>query len=149
MPGLQSPPTMTLEPKKIKSVTVSVVSPSICHKVMGPDAMILVFWMLSFKPAFSLSSFMENAFQGLLWFFPGGMVWSEVEGTMATLPGLASRGDAHHSSSVGPPQPVCLVSNCCLPTPVSPLTTYGVTGNLFFLFFSCAYLIFPTRRQGS
>ena len=30
---------------------------SICHEVMGPDAMILVFWMLSFKPAFSLSSF--------------------------------------------------------------------------------------------
>ena len=31
--------------------------PSICHEVMGPDAMILVFWMLSFKPSFSLSSF--------------------------------------------------------------------------------------------
>ena len=31
------------EPKKIKSVTVSIVSPSICHEVMGPDAMILVF----------------------------------------------------------------------------------------------------------
>ena len=31
--------------------------PSICHKVMGPDAMILVFWMLSFKSSFSLSSF--------------------------------------------------------------------------------------------
>ena len=34
-----------------------MVSPSICHEVMGPDAMILVFWMLSFKPTFSLSSF--------------------------------------------------------------------------------------------
>ena len=33
------------------------VSPSICHEVMGPDAMILVFWMLSFKLTFSLSSF--------------------------------------------------------------------------------------------
>ena len=33
------------------------VSPSICHEVMGPDAMIFVFWMLSFKPSFSLSSF--------------------------------------------------------------------------------------------
>ena len=42
---------------KIKSVTVSTDSPSICHEVMGPDAMILVFWMLSFKPTFSLSSF--------------------------------------------------------------------------------------------
>ena len=43
--------------EKIKSVTVSIVSPSICHEVMGPDPMIFVFWMLSFKPIFSLSSF--------------------------------------------------------------------------------------------
>ena len=35
---------------------VSIVSQSICHEVMGPDAMILVFWMLSFKSTFSLSS---------------------------------------------------------------------------------------------
>ena len=54
---LQSPSAVILEPKKIKFVTVSIVSPSICHEVMGPDAMILVFWMLSFNPAFSLSSF--------------------------------------------------------------------------------------------
>ena len=54
---LQSPSAVVLEPKKIKSVTVSIVSPSICHEMIGPDAMILVFWMLSFKPAFSLSSF--------------------------------------------------------------------------------------------
>ena len=40
---LQSPSAVTLEPPKIKSVTVSIVSPSICHEVMGPDAMILVF----------------------------------------------------------------------------------------------------------
>ena len=40
---LQSPPAVILEPKKIKSVTVSIVSPSICHEVMGPDAIILVF----------------------------------------------------------------------------------------------------------
>ena len=38
---------------KIKSLTVSTVSPSICHEVMGWDAMILVFWLLSFKPNFS------------------------------------------------------------------------------------------------
>ena len=54
---LQSPYPVILEPKKIKFVTVSIVSPSICHEVMGPDAMIFVSWMLSFKPAFSLSSF--------------------------------------------------------------------------------------------
>ena len=54
---LQSPSAVILKPKKKKSVTVSIVSPSICHEVMGSDAMILVFWMLSFKPPFSLSSF--------------------------------------------------------------------------------------------
>ena len=40
---LQSPSAVILEPKKIKSVTVSIVSPSACHEVMGPDAVILVF----------------------------------------------------------------------------------------------------------
>ena len=40
---LQSPSAMILEPKKINSVTVSIVYPSICHQVMGPDAMILIF----------------------------------------------------------------------------------------------------------
>ena len=53
----QAPPPMGFsrqEPPKIKSATVS---PSICHEVMGPEAMIIVFWMLSFKPTFSLSSF--------------------------------------------------------------------------------------------
>ena len=53
----QSPYSMILEPKKINSVTVFIVSPFICHEVMAPDAMILVFWMLSLKPTFSLSSF--------------------------------------------------------------------------------------------
>ena len=51
---LQSPSILILEPKKVKSVTVSIFSPSIFHEVMEPNAMILVFWMLSFKPAFSL-----------------------------------------------------------------------------------------------
>ena len=52
---LQSPSAVS--PKKIRSALVSTVSPSICHEVMVPDAMILVFWMSSFKPTFSLSSF--------------------------------------------------------------------------------------------
>ena len=51
---LQSPPAVILEPPKIKSVTVSFLSPSIYHEVMGPNAMIFIFWTL--KPAFSLSS---------------------------------------------------------------------------------------------
>ena len=49
---LQSPCTVILEPKKIKSVSLSI-----SHELMGPDAMTLVVWMLSFKPAFSLSLF--------------------------------------------------------------------------------------------
>ena len=65
---LQSPPAVILEPKKIKYVTVSIVSPSIYHEVMGQDAMILVFWMLSFKPTFSLSSctFIKRLFSSSL-----------------------------------------------------------------------------------
>ena len=39
---LQSPSAVILEPPKTKSLTVSIFSPSICHEVMGPDAMILV-----------------------------------------------------------------------------------------------------------
>ena len=57
---LQSTSSVILEPKKIKSATVSIFSPSICYEVMEPDAMILVFFfffMLSFKSTFPLSPF--------------------------------------------------------------------------------------------
>ena len=47
---LQSPSSVILEPPKIRSDTISTVSPSISHEVMRPDAMIFVFRMLSFKP---------------------------------------------------------------------------------------------------
>ena len=52
---LQSPSAVILEPPKIVCLEKKcfLCSPSICHEVMGPDAMILVFWMLSFKPTFS------------------------------------------------------------------------------------------------
>ena len=53
----QSLSTVILEPKKMKSDSVSTFSPSIFHEVMEPDIMVLVFWMFNFKPAFSLSSF--------------------------------------------------------------------------------------------
>ena len=67
---LQSPSAVILEPKKINSLTVS---PSICHEVMGPDLIILVFWMLSFKPAFSLLlSLSWRGFLVLLRFLPYG-----------------------------------------------------------------------------
>ena len=74
--GLQSLSTVILEPKKIKSITVFTFSPYICHEVMVPDAMILVFWMLSFKPAFhsplsppSRGSFVSLHFLPLKWYW--------------------------------------------------------------------------------
>ena len=51
---LQSRSAVILEPKKIKSVTVSIFSPSICHEEMGTDAMIFIFRMFSFKPTLTL-----------------------------------------------------------------------------------------------
>ena len=54
---LQLPSAVILEPPKIKSLTISIVSPPIYHDMIEPEAMILVFWMLCFKPTFSLSSF--------------------------------------------------------------------------------------------
>ena len=49
---MQSLSVVILEPPKIKSATVSTISPPICHEVVEPDTMILVFWMLSFEPTF-------------------------------------------------------------------------------------------------
>ena len=83
---LQSPSAVILEPKKIKSV-----SPSISHEVMGPDAMIFVFWMLSFKPTISLSSFtfhfhalekeMATHSSVLAWRIP----WTEKPGRLQSM----------------------------------------------------------------
>ena len=65
---LQPPSAVILKPKKIKSVTVFTVYPSICLEVMVLNAMIFVFWMSSFKPAFSLSSrtFIKRLFSSFL-----------------------------------------------------------------------------------
>ena len=51
---LQLPSAVILEPSQKKSATVSTVSLSICHEVMGPDAMIFIFWMLSPSQFFTL-----------------------------------------------------------------------------------------------
>ena len=68
---LQSPSAVILEAPKIKSVTVSTLSPSICHEVMGPDATVLVFRMLSFKPTFhSPLSLSSRGSLALLHFLP-------------------------------------------------------------------------------
>ena len=63
---LRSPSRVILEPKKIKSVIVSCFSPSICHEVMGPDAMIFVFWMLSFTFHSPLSPSLKGSLVPLL-----------------------------------------------------------------------------------
>ena len=73
---LQSPSAVILEPKKIKSATVSILHlplpirprPIFCYEAVGSDAMIFVFGMLSFKPVFSLSSFtlIKRLFSSLL-----------------------------------------------------------------------------------
>ena len=68
---LQIPSAVFLEPKKIKSVTVSTVSLSICHEVMGPDAMTFIFWMLSFSQFFHPPlSFSSRGSLVLLHFLP-------------------------------------------------------------------------------
>ena len=90
---LQSPSTVILEPKKIKSLTVSTVSPSICHEVMGPDAMMLVFWMLSSKPTFSSFTFIQRFFSSSLSAIR--VVSSAYLGLLIFLPSnLDSRHDA-------------------------------------------------------
>ena len=65
---LQSPSAVILEPKERKSLIISIVSPSICHEVMGPEAIIFIFWMLSFKAVFSHSSltFIKRLFSSSL-----------------------------------------------------------------------------------
>ena len=68
---LQSPSAVILEPRKIKSLTVSIVSPSVCHEVMGSDMMILVFecWVLSqlfhFYFTFTKRHFRSSSFSAI------------------------------------------------------------------------------------
>ena len=64
---LQSPSAVILEPKKINSDTVSTVSSSISHEMMGPDAMIFVFWMLSFKPYIPSKMYVSDFCQSYTW----------------------------------------------------------------------------------
>ena len=98
----QSPSAVILKPKKIKSATVSTVSPSFCGEVMEQDAIILVFWRLSFKPSFSLSSFtfikrfssssslfairvVSSAYLGLFIFLPAILILARASSSPAFL----------------------------------------------------------------
>ena len=74
---LQSPSAVILELKKIKSVIASIFFP-IFHQVMGLEAMIIVFWMLSFKPTFSLSSLSSRGSLVLRCFLPLGCCYLHI-----------------------------------------------------------------------
>ena len=140
---LQSPSAVILEPRKIKSATVSTVSPFICHEVMGPDAMILVFQMLSLKPTFSLASFtfirrlfsssslstikvVASAYVRLLIFLPEILIpacasSSPVFLRMYSAYKLNKQGDNIQRDSFPYLEPVCCSmssSNCCFLTSI-------------------------------
>ena len=83
---------------KIKSVTVSIVSPSICHEVMGPDAMILVLWLLNFKPTFySHLSLSSRGSLVLLCFMPLRVVSSAYLRLLIFLPAILIQACASSS----------------------------------------------------
>ena len=75
---LQSPSVVILEPKKIKSVTVSIVSPSVFHEMMGPDAVILVFWMLNYLALFSIILLISKYFLSLVLYLILGKIMCPV-----------------------------------------------------------------------
>ena len=87
---LQSPPAAILEPKKIKFDTVSIVSPSICHEMMGPDAMILVFWLLT------VVFYTGNGTSALAWRIP----WTEEPGGLQSTGSLRVGHDWETSLSL-------------------------------------------------
>ena len=73
---LQSPSAVIWEPKKIKSITVSIVSPFFCHGVMGPDAMILVFlcWVFSQLSHSPLSPSWRGSLVPFTFCYNGGII---------------------------------------------------------------------------
>ena len=108
---LQSPSAVILELNKIKSTTVSTVSPTICHEVMGIDGMILVFWMLNFKPTISLSSFTfkrlfssSSAIMG----FPGGSEGKASACNAGDLGSIPGSGRSPGEGNGSPLQYSCL-----------------------------------------
>ena len=116
-----------LEPPKIKSDTVFTVSPSIFHDVMGPDAVILVFWMLSFKPTFSLSSFtfkrlfsssslsairvVSSAYLRLLIFLPAILIPACASSSLAFLMMYSAYKFIKQGSNIQPWHTPCLIWN--------------------------------------
>ena len=97
---LQSPSAVILEPTKINSDTVSTLFPSICHEVMGPNVMLLAFWVLSCKPLFhSPLSLSSRSFLVPLRFVPWGWYHLHIWCYWYFLPAILSPACA--SSSLG------------------------------------------------
>ena len=118
-------------------VTVSTVSPSICHEVMGPDAMILVFWMLSFKPNFYflllLSSrgslvllhFLSSAYLKLLIFLPAILIPACVSSSPAFLMMYSAYKLNKQNDNIQPwPTPFPIWNQCVVPCPVLSVTSW-------------------------
>ena len=166
---LQSSSAVILESRKIKLVTVSIVSPSICHEVMGPNAMIFIFQMLSFKPTFSLSSFtfikrlfsssslsairvVSSAYLRLLIFLPAIFIPAYASSSLAfhmmcTTYKLISRVTIY-ILDLSYVEPVCCSmssSNCCFLTCIQTSLEAGqeVCSNLFqnFLQFIVIHIV--------
>ena len=102
----QSSSAVILEPPEIKSFTGSIVSPSISHEVIGLDAMVFVFWMLSIKPAFSLAHFHQVALEFLFTFCHKGWchlyIWGYWNISNLRYDGFSdSSGGKESTSSVG------------------------------------------------
>ena len=136
---LQSPSAVILEPRKIKSVIVSIVSPSICLEVMGPDAMIFVFWMLSFKPTFysllSLSSrgslvllhfhLVSSAYLRLLIFLPTILIPACASSSPAFLMMYSAFKLNKHSDNIQPWRTPFLIWNqSVVPCPVLTVASW-------------------------
>ena len=141
---LQSPSAVILEPKKIKSLTVSIVSPSIWDEVTGPDAMILVYWMLSFKPTFSLSSFtfirrlfssyslsairvVSSAYLRLLIFLSAILIPACVSSSPAFLMMYSAYNLNKQGDNIQPwPTPFPIWNQCVAPCPVLNVASWPV-----------------------
>ena len=131
---------MILEPRKIKSATVSIVSPSICHEVMGPDAMILVSecWPLSqlFHSPLSLSSRHSSSYSlsaervvlstylRLLIFLPEILIPAWASSSPAFLMMYSAYKLNKHSDNMQPwHTPFPIWNQSVVPCPVLPVTS--------------------------
>ena len=139
IPWLQSASAVVLEPPKIKLATVS---PSICHEVMGPDAMILVFWMLSFKPTFSLLSFTfikrlfssfslsatrveSSAYLRLLIFLPAILIPAYASSSLAFLMMYSAYKLNKQGDNMQPwPTPFSIWNQSVVPSPVLTVASW-------------------------